>query len=96
MTLCVCPGVTSNAVERFNRKLNKVIIVRYGIKSKESMQVIIRSLWLKEMMFFGKRHLSAMDNLNSVNISKLCQKNINFSDTIHFFRNNKGFHIDVA
>ncbi len=89
-------GITSNAVERFNRKLNKVISVRYGIKSKESMQVIIRSLWLKEIMFFGKKHLSAMDDLNNIKISKLCQKNINFSDTIHFLKNNKGFHIDIA
>jgi len=92
----ISKGLTSNAVERFNRKLNKIISVRYGIKSIESMQVMIRSLWLKEMMLFGKKHLAVTDELGNIEMSKLCQENLNFSSILHFLKNEKGFYIDAA
>ena len=41
-------GYTSNASERWNRKIEKVISGRYGLKSEKFAEQLISGLWLKE------------------------------------------------
>ena len=48
-------SLTSNAVERFNKKIEKVISKRYGLKSIEFVDQLIASLWLREAIL-DKRH----------------------------------------
>lgn len=46
-------ALTSNASERFNRKLKKVLSGRYGFKSIDTVRLLVQSLWLKELITKG-------------------------------------------
>jgi transposase-like protein len=50
-------SLTTNASERFNRKIEKCFSGRYGIPSVESAKVLLRGLWLKELLLKGHNHL---------------------------------------
>jgi transposase-like protein len=80
----LCKSVTSNASERFNRKINKIYKGVYGFQTVESAKQIIFSLWLKEAIRNEKRHLDKNSLLFKMNISEICQQNLKLSKTVHF------------
>ncbi len=79
-------GYTSNASERWNRKIEKVISGRYGLKSEKFVEQLVTSLWLKEAIR-DKRHLgkSFVDELN---IKSVCQENLKMCNIIDFVKHN--------
>lgn len=78
-------SLTSNVSERFNRKIERTVSTRYGIPSEESAQVILRSLWLKEVLLNGQQHLEATSDLRGIDVSRMCQKHVDTSTILHFF-----------
>jgi transposase-like protein len=78
-------SLTSNVSERFNRKIEKAVSARYGIPSVESARVILRSLWLKEVLLNGQQHLEATSDLRSIDLSRICQEHVDKSNILHFF-----------
>jgi len=76
---------TNNASERFNRKIEKAVSARYGIPSVESARVILRSLWLKEVLLNGQHHVEAISELRSIDVSKICQEHVDTSNILHVF-----------
>jgi transposase-like protein len=50
-------SLTTNASERFNRKIEKCFSGRYGIASVESAKVLLRGLFFKELLLNGKKHV---------------------------------------
>ena len=79
-------GYTSNASERWNRKIEKVISGRYGLKSEKFVEQLITSLWLKEAIR-DKRHLekSFVDELN---LKSIYQENLKMCNIIDFVKHN--------
>ena len=78
-------SLTSNASERFNRKIEKCVSARYGIPSEESARVILRSLWLKEVLLNGQQHIEAISELRAIDLSKICQEHVDTDNILHFF-----------
>jgi transposase-like protein len=76
---------TSNASERFNRKIEKCVSARYGISSVESARVILRSLWVKEVLLNGQHHIEAISELGAIDVSKICQEHVDTDNILHFF-----------
>jgi len=75
---------TSNASERWNRKLNKAIFVRYGIKTEAFLEQLISALWFKEAIR-DKRHMKS-SFFSNMNLPEKCQEQLkvcNFSDNIN-------------
>lgn len=75
---------TSNAAERWNRKIEKVICGRYGLKSDAFVIQLITSLWLKECLM-DKRHFEKC-LLHEFDMKKICQESIQVSNIIEFFK----------
>jgi transposase-like protein len=88
--------LTINVSERFNRKIEKSVGVRYGIKSEESARVILRALWLKELLMYGRKHLAKTHPMNGVELSRICQNQLDFKKILHFFSSSKEFEVDIA
>jgi transposase-like protein len=78
-------SLTSNVSERFNRKIERAVSARYGIPSEESARVILRSLWLKEVLLNGQQHLEATSELRGIDVSRICQEHVDKSNILHFF-----------
>ena len=78
-------SLTTNASERFNRKIGKCFSARYGISSEDSARVLLRSLWLKELLLNGQQHLDATSQLKSLNVSRICQEHVDTGNILHFF-----------
>ena len=78
-------SLTNNASERFNRKIEKCFSGRYGIPSPESAKVLLRGLWLKELLLNGHQHLAATSELTSIDVSSICQEHLDTSKILHFF-----------
>jgi transposase-like protein len=78
-------SLTSNVSERFNRKIEKSVSARYGIPSVESARVILRSLWLKEVLLNGQHHIDAISELRAIDLSKICQEHVDTDNILHFF-----------
>jgi transposase-like protein len=81
-------SLTTNASERFNRKIEKCVSARYGIPSEESAKVLLRSLWLKELLLNGQQHLDATSQLKSLDVSRICQEHVDIGNILHFFHEN--------
>jgi transposase-like protein len=79
-------SLTSNASERFNRKIEKCVSARYGIPSVESAQVFLRGLWLKELLLHGQKHMAASSELVAVDVSRMCQEHVTTDRILHFFQ----------
>ncbi|MCD4817069.1 MAG: transposase [Candidatus Cloacimonetes bacterium] len=77
-------GFTSNASERWNRKITKVTAKRYGLKSEKFVISLLNSLWMKEA-FFNQAHLS-QSFITEVDLPKICQKNLKTANIIEFFK----------
>ena len=78
-------GYTSNSAERWNRKIEKVTLGRYGLKSEKFIVQLITSLWLKEAIN-NKVHFEHCF-INELDIKKICQENLKMCNIIEFFRN---------
>ena len=65
-------SLTSNASERWNRKIEKVIAKRYGLKSVKFVEQLITALWLKESM----RNKIHFENsfIHKINLTEECQE----------------------
>jgi hypothetical protein len=78
-------SLTNNASERFNRKIEKCFSGRYGIRNTESAEVLLRGLWLKELLLNGRQHLEATSEFKTIDWSAVCQENLDMSKILHFF-----------
>ncbi len=78
-------SLTNNASERFNRKIEKAVSARYGISSEESARVILRSLWLKEVLLNGQQHFEATSEMRNIDLSRMCQEHLDTDNILHFF-----------
>ena len=78
-------SLTNNAAERFNRKIEKCFSGRYGIPSPESAAILLRSLWLKEILLNGQQHLDDTSPFRQVDLSTICQEYVDTSQILHFF-----------
>ena len=81
-------SLTTNASERFNRKIEKCFSARYGVPTEESAKVLLRSLWLKELLLNGQQHMEATSELRSLDLSKICQEHVHAGEILHFFHDN--------
>jgi len=77
-------GYTSNSAERWNRKIKKATLGRYGLKSENFINQLIISLWLKEAIN-NKVHFEKCF-LHEFNIQKTCQENLKMCNIIEFFK----------
>ena len=87
-------SLTNNASERFNRKIEKCFSGRYGIPSPESADVLLRGLWLKELLLNGHKHLEATSELRSIDVSRICQEHLDTSKILHFFHDHDPSRIE--
>jgi transposase-like protein len=87
-------SLTNNASERFNRKIEKCFSGRYGIPSPESAKVLLRGLWLKELLLNGHKHLDATSKLTSIDLSRICQEHLDTRKILHFFHDNDPSRIE--
>ncbi len=78
-------GLTSNVSERFNRKIEKVTNSRYGLKSEKTAMTIALSLWLKVLIDRGQPILHDDSLIANLNISNLCQENVDWKNLAHLF-----------
>jgi transposase-like protein len=81
-------SLTNNASERFNRKIEKCFSGRYGIPSVESAEVLLRGLWLKELLLNGQKHLDVTSELTCVDLSRICQEHLDTGKILQFFHDN--------
>jgi len=77
-------SLTSNASERFNRKIEKVISKRYGLKSVKFVTALLNALWMKEA-FFNKK-LLPNSFITKVDFHKLCQENLKIDNLMSFLK----------
>ena len=87
-------SLTSNASERFNRKIEKCFSGRYGIPTVESAQVLLRGLWLKELLLNGHQHRSQTSELASINVSRICQEHLDSGKILHFFHDSEESQVE--
>ncbi len=78
-------SLTSNASERFNRKIERTFAARYGVPTEESAKVLLRSLWLKELLLNGQKHIEKTSELRSLDVSRICQQHLDIGNIQHFF-----------
>ena len=50
--------------------------------------MILRAFWIKELIINGWRHISKISQLNEIDLSKICQENINPDKILRFLRYN--------
>ncbi|MEA2104647.1 MAG: DDE-type integrase/transposase/recombinase [Candidatus Cloacimonadota bacterium] len=72
--------LTSNSAERWNRKIEKVILGRYGLKSEQYVIQLMNSLWLKEAVL-DKRHFAECF-LDNIKLGQLCQDNLKMCNVV--------------
>jgi transposase-like protein len=78
-------SLTNNAAERFNRKIEKCLSGRYGFASTTSVEVLLRGLWLKELVLNGRKHLAATSQFLELDLSEICQESLNMDKILHYF-----------
>ncbi|MCF7912708.1 MAG: hypothetical protein K9M99_09280 [Candidatus Cloacimonetes bacterium] len=80
LTMCL----TSNASERWNRKIAKVIAKRYGLKSRKFVMQLITSLWLKEAINNPKHFEKCF--IDDINLPRICQENLKVCSIIDIMK----------
>jgi len=78
-------SLTNNAAERFNRKIEKCLSGRYGFSSPTSVKVLLRGLWLKELILNGRQHLAATSQIMELDFAEMCQESLNVDKILHNF-----------
>ena len=76
-------SLTNNAAERFNRKIEKCLSGRYGFSSPTSVEVLLRGLWVKELVLNGRKHLAATSQFMDVDLTEICQESLNVDKILH-------------
>jgi len=79
-------GYTSNASERWNRKIAKVTSGRYGLKSEKFVEQLLSGLWLKEIIR-DKRHLEKCF-AHQLDLVYECQENVNMCNIMEVVKYN--------
>ncbi len=87
-------SLTNNASERFNRRIEKCFSGRYGMASVESARVLLRGLWLKELLLNGRQHMVQTSELGSINLSRICQEHLEQGKILHFFHDYEGSQVE--
>jgi len=87
-------SLTTNASERFNRKMEKCFSGRYGISSVESAQVLLRGLWLKELLLNGRQHMAQSSESASIDLPRICQDNLDSGKILHFFHDYEASQVE--
>lgn len=87
-------SLTTNASERFNRKIAKCFSGRYGISSVDSAQGLLRGLWLKELLLNGHPHMAQTSEVASINVSRICQEHLDPSKILHVFHDDEVSHVE--
>jgi transposase-like protein len=77
-------GLTSNSAERWNKKIEKVTLGRYGLKSIAFIEQIITALWMKEAIT-NQEHFQKCF-IHELDFRSLCQENIKVCSIIRFFK----------
>jgi hypothetical protein len=77
-------NMTSNASERWNRKIAKVIAKRYGLKSEEFVNQLITALWLKEALN-NRQHFDKCF-LDNIDLPRICQENLKMCNIIDIIK----------
>jgi transposase-like protein len=78
-------SLTNNAAERFNRKIKKCLSGRYGFASPTSVEVLLRGLWLKELVLNGRKHLATTSQILELDLTEMCQESLNVDKILHNF-----------
>ena len=78
-------SLTNNAAEHFNRKIEKCLAGRYGFSSTTSVEVLLRGLWLKELILNGHKHLAATSQIVELDLTEICQEALNVDKILHNF-----------
>ena len=78
-------SLTNNVAERFNRKSEKCLSGRYGFSSTTSVEVLLRGLWLKELVLNGRKHLSTTSQILDLDLAEICQESLNVDKILHNF-----------
>lgn len=78
-------SLTNNAAERFNRKIEKCLSGRYGFSSTTSVEVLLRGLWLKELVLNGRKHVAATSPIVELDVAEICQESLNVHRILHNF-----------
>lgn len=80
--------LTSNAVERYNRKIEKCIKCRYGIKNGKCADALINGLWFFEILTKGSMHCENNNEFQNINFSKILKGNFENKSIIHILQKN--------
>ncbi len=83
LTLCL----TNNAAERYNRKIEKCIACRYGLKNEACADVIIRGLWFSEILTKGRAHWIDNSGMKDIDLTKILKDNFDGNQIMHFIQN---------
>ena len=92
LTFCL----TSNAAERYNRKIEKCFNSRYGIKNEKCADALIYGLWFSDILARGKMHCENIDIFEKINFSKILKANFENKQIIHFSKNNENKNMKKA
>ena len=87
-------SLTNNASERFNRKIEKCFSGRYGVQSPKSAEVLLRGLWLKELLLNGQQHLEATSQFKTIDWPAVCQEHLDTSKILHVFHDDDSARIE--
>ncbi len=82
LTLCL----TSNAAERYNRKIEKCIACRYGLKNEACADVLIRGLWFSEILTKGRAHWIDNSGMENIDLPKILKDNLDGKQIMHFLQ----------
>ncbi len=81
--------LTSNAAERYNRKIEKCINSRYGVKNEKCADALINGLWFSDILGRGSMHCQNINKFENFDFSKILKDNFENKQIIHFFNNNE-------
>jgi hypothetical protein len=87
-------SLTTNVSERFNRKIEQCVSGRYGIASVESTQVLLRGLWLKQVLLNGHRHRAQTTEVASINGPRICQEYLDPGKILHVFHDYESSQVE--
>ena len=87
--------LTSNAAERYNRKIEKCLKGRYGVKNEKCADNLIYGLWFSDLLLNGKMHCPKFSNEN-INFPNIIKANFEKKEILHFSQNNRFKTNDMA
>jgi hypothetical protein len=49
------------------------------------VEVLLRGLWLKELVLNGRKHLAATSQIVELDLAEICQESLNLDKILHNF-----------